>query len=135
MPEFGTRSQINLHSADPRLIALFREVVKTYDCAIICGTRGRAEQNRLFELGKTKVRYPNSKHNVTPSMAVDVCPYYPNGGKIRWNDIKGFAYFAGYVIKAAESMGYRVRWGGDWDMDFDTQDQTFHDLPHFEIVD
>jgi hypothetical protein len=31
-------------------------------------------------------------------------------------------------------MGIESRMGADWDGDFDTKDQTFHDLPHFELV-
>ena len=27
-----------------------------------------------------------------------------------------------------------IRWGGDWDLDGVTTDQTFMDLAHFEIV-
>ena len=135
MPSFGKGSRDNLNSADKRLILVFQEVVKRFDCSVISGRRGKAEQNRLFKIGKSKLTYPDSKHNPVPSLAVDVCPYYPDGGKIRWNDTKGFAYFAGYVLRTAEEMGVKLRWGGDWDMDFDTQDQDFNDLPHFEIVD
>jgi hypothetical protein len=29
----------------------------------------------------------------------------------------------------------RVRWGGDWDGDFETKDNKFDDLVHFEILD
>ena len=123
MPKFGTRSEINLHLTDPRLIKVFREVIKRFDCAVICGLRGQAEQNRLYDLGKTKLRYPGSKHNLTPALAVDAVPYYPNGDKIRWNDYKGFSYFAGYVIRTAEIMRVKLRWAviGTWILILETK--------------
>ena len=33
------------------------------------------------------------------------------------------------------SMGVNLRWGGDWDQDFEVQDNKFDDFPHFEIRD
>ena len=41
--------------------------------------------------------------------------------------------FAGYVQGVAEQLGIKIRWGGDWDSDFDFKDQTFNDLVHFEL--
>jgi len=32
-------------------------------------------------------------------------------------------------------MGIRLRWGGDWDMDFKVMDNRFDDFPHFEVRD
>ena len=32
-------------------------------------------------------------------------------------------------------MNIKIRWGGDWDSDNIMKDQTFNDLPHFEIID
>ena len=48
--------------------------------------------------------------------------------------MKRFVYFAGYVKRVADDLGIAIRWGGDWDGDGDFSDQTFHDLPHFELV-
>jgi hypothetical protein len=41
--------------------------------------------------------------------------------------------FGGYVRGIAEGMEINVRWGGDWDSDWSFIDQTFHDLPHWEL--
>jgi len=30
-------------------------------------------------------------------------------------------------------MGFKIRWGGDWDMDTHTKDNKFDDLVHFEM--
>ncbi len=128
MPQFGKRSKERLETCHPRLQELFNEVVKNYDCSILQGTRSKEEQDKFFREGKSKVQYPNSKHNSTPSMAVDVAPY-----PIDWNNTNRFYHFAGYVNGVADTMGINLRWGGDWDSDKDFSDNHFNDLPHFEI--
>jgi hypothetical protein len=32
-------------------------------------------------------------------------------------------------------MNIKIRWGGDWDSDNIMKDQTFNDLPHFQLED
>lgn len=39
------------------------------------GHRDEDRQNKLFEEGKTKVKWPDSKHNTSPSKASDSAPY------------------------------------------------------------
>ena len=50
-----------------------------------------------------------------------------------WEDRERQTLFAGFVLGIARGLGITVRWGGDWDMDFDVQDNKFDDFPHFEI--
>jgi len=128
MPSFGGRSRKNLDEAHPDLIRLFEEVVKHIDCSVIEGHRPQSEQDAAFHSGKSKVQWPNSKHNSSPSNAVDVVPY-----PVDWNDTDRFRYFAGMVKGIASQMGLDIRWGGDWDSDNDFKDQSFNDLPHFEL--
>lgn len=134
MARFGRRSTERLDTCDPLLRKLFGEVVKSYDCIILDGHRDRQTQNRLWKEGKTKLRFPHSKHNVTPSRAVDVAPYHAQVPHVRWDDTAQFYRFGGYVLRVAEELGIRVRWGGDWDGDGELHDQTFIDLPHWELV-
>jgi peptidoglycan L-alanyl-D-glutamate endopeptidase CwlK len=133
MASFGASSLKTLSTCDERIQRLFNEVVKGWDCTIICGHRGEADQTRLYLEGKSKLQFPASKHNSSPSLGVDVAPYYEVAPHIRWNDDKGFRTFAGYVMGVANSLGIPIRWGGDWDGDHDFSDQTFNDLVHFEI--
>lgn len=42
--------------------------------------------------------------------------------------------FAGYVMRVADELGIKLRYGGDWDGDKKTADQSFNDLPHYEIL-
>jgi hypothetical protein len=30
-------------------------------------------------------------------------------------------------------MGINLRWGGDWDQDWEVKDNKFDDFPHFEL--
>lgn len=136
MAKFGRRSTENLASCDVRLQKLFNEVVKHYDCSVVCGHRGEAEQNLAFAKGNSKLKFPRSKHNSFPSKAADVAPYYANSeDKIPWNDVSKFILFGGFVLGMAKSMGIDIRWGGDWDHDWEMKDHSFLDYSHFELVD
>lgn len=129
MKEFGKASKERLGTCHSDLQRLFAEVQKRYDCTIVCGYRGEEDQEEAYRTGKSKVRFPNSKHNQSPSLAVDVVPF-----PIDWKDRTRFYHFAGFVLGVAAGMGIKIRWGGDWDGDFVLNDQKFFDLPHFELV-
>ena len=128
MPEFSDRSMERLATCHPDLCSLFLEVVKIFDCTILCGHRTEKEQNRAFAEGNSKLEFPMSKHNSLPSLAVDVAPY-----PIDWNNRDRFYYFAGYVKGIAKEMHIVLKWGGDWDDDTRVHDQRFFDLPHYEL--
>lgn len=129
MPEFGDRSKANIETVHPDLKRLFEEVVKTYDCSIICGYRGEDAQNYAYSIGSSRVTWPNSKHNIHLSSAIDVVPW-----PLDWENKKRFYHFAGYVWRVAESMGILVSWGGDWNRNLNLDDQNFFDLPHWELL-
>lgn len=130
MYKFGSRSKINLNTCDSRLITVFNEVIKHVDCSILEGRRDEKRQSELFEQGKSKIKYPNGKHNSSPSMAVDAVPF-----PIDWSDIERMRAFAFFVKGIAAAKGIKLRLGADWDGDFTCKDQSFHDLPHFELID
>jgi len=125
MPKFSKQSLNRLQSCDERLFKLFNEVVKHFDCTILEGRRTVERQSMLVKQGKSKTM--NSKH--LTGKAVDVAPY-----PINWEDRERFTYFAGFVMGIASQQGLKLRWGGDWDKDTDLADNSFDDLPHFEIV-
>ena len=128
MPRFGSRSRNNLTTCDKRLQSVLNEVIKHVDCSVIEGHRSAKRQDKLFDEGKTKVKYPNGRHNSNPSNAVDVVPY-----PIDWEDRERMTYFAGFVLGVALQMDLNIRWGGDWNMNTELKDNNFDDLPHFEI--
>ena len=128
MAKFGKASKQRLSTCHEDLQKVFNEVIKYVDCSILEGHRGAERQDRLFEEGKTKVKYPKGRHNASPSRAVDVAPY-----PIDWDDRERFHLFAGFVIGIARGMGITLRWGGDWNMNFEVDDNKFDDFPHFEL--
>ena len=130
MPKFGKKSKHQLSTCDKRLIKVFNEVIKTVDCSVLEGHRHQTRQDALYKEGKTKVKFPHGRHNSLPSRAVDVCPY-----PIDWSDRERFHLFSGFVLGIAKSMGIKLRWGGDWNMNWEVDDNKFDDFPHFEVLD
>lgn len=128
MAKFGKTSKSRLSTCHEDLQKVFNEVIKYVDCSVLEGHRDAERQDKLYEEGKTKVKYPNGCHNASPSNAVDVVPY-----PIDWSDRERFHLFAGFVIGIARSMGITFRWGGDWNMNFEIDDNKFDDFPHFEL--
>ena len=128
MPKFGRKSKERLNTCENNLQKVFNEVIKHVDCSVLEGHREKDRQNKLFEEGKTKVKYPDGRHNRQPSSAVDVTPY-----PVDWKDRERQTLFAGFVIGVASQMGINLRWGGDWDQDFQVVDNRFDDFPHFEL--
>ena len=129
MYNYGKISRSRLETCHPDLQRLFNELIKDWDISIICGHRSEEEQNAAVARGNSKTLYPNSKHNQMPSLAVDAALY-----PIDWEDTGRHYMFVGMVKQKAKDLGINIRCGADWDGDNDTDDQTFHDLPHFEVV-
>ena len=133
MRKWGRQSTRVYNSLDPRLQTWCdRMLHEVSDISLISGYRGRIEQTSYYENNVSKHRYPNSKHNHKPSLAVDLQPYpKPKHTYKLWGAL-GFLAGRGHYI--ATDMGITLRWGGDWDTDGDLTDQTFDDLFHFEVA-
>ena len=102
------------------------------DISLTSGYRDREEQNTLFENSLSTLRWPDSKHNRKPSLAVDLQPYpYPRSELKLWASL---GYIAGHAHRIAQEEGFRIRWGGDWNRNGDLTDQTFDDLFHLEKI-
>ena len=65
MPRFGKRSKERLSSCHEDLQDLFNEVIKHVDCSVLEGHRSAERQDKLFDEGKTKVKYPKGRHNAS----------------------------------------------------------------------
>ena len=130
MPRFGRKSKERLATCDERLQEVFNEVIQFVDCSVLEGHRSQERQDKLYDEGKTKVKFPRGRHNSNPSRAVDVTPY-----PVDWEDRERQTLFAGFVLGIARAKGIKLRWGGDWDMDFKVMDNRFDDFPHFEVRD
>lgn len=129
MFQFSEASKKHLDTCHPDLQKLMNEVIKWYDCTILCGHRGEDDQNKAFANGNSKLEWPSGKHNSLPSKAVDAAPF-----PLDWNDIKRFYHFIGFVKGIAKGLRIDIRCGLDWDSDNDFKDQKFNDLPHIELV-
>ena len=126
---FSIKSEEALSTCCTELQVTMKEAIKRWDFSVLCGHRNSIDQNKAFSTNKSKVKYPDSKHNIYPSEAVDIAPY-----PIDYNDIGSFYLLVGYIIRIAEELGYDVRSGSDWDSDRKTTDQTFHDIGHIEYI-
>lgn len=129
MPCFSKKSAERLAQCHPDLQAVMNEAIKEFDFTVLCGQRNEADQYAAFVAGFTKVKYPNSKHNKAPSLAVDVAPY-----PIDWNNIERFKALAKHIHTTAHKLGIVLRHGADWNMNGDFTDEKFIDWPHWEVV-
>lgn len=134
MYKFGNNSRKHLDSCDPRLIEVAELVMswQIYDFSIVWGHRGEGPQNQAYAEGNSNVEWPDSKHNQTPSPALDFAPYI-HGIGVPWKDTHAFAVIGGLFIAAGATLGIPIVYGGDWDMDGETTDQRLKDWGHVEL--
>ena len=131
---FSSRSLERLRTCHADLVLLMTEALADPDCpsdiSVLEGVRNQADQDAAFAAGSSTLRWPQSRHNSTPSMAVDVAPYV-NGG-ITW-DWQYYYPLAEHVEQvwnrlfvAGDLTGdFALTWGGDL--------TTFKDGPHWQL--
>lgn len=126
MPKFSKTSLDRLNTCHEDIIKVCTELIKQYDFSVLCGHRSREEQDKAYDSGNSKVRFPNSKHNKQPSSAIDIAPY-----PINWDDFSRFKEMwirfdtIAKVLKNEGKISSIFVWGGDW--------KTLKDYPHIEI--
>lgn len=130
MPRFSEASNTKKAGCHMDLQRLANRVIETFDCSVITGYRGQADQDKAFAEKKSKLKFPFSQHNRIPAMAIDIAPFID--GKIAWTKTQCL-YFAGYVKGIADGMGVKIRSGSDWDSDYNIDDQEQWDICHFEL--
>lgn len=147
MFKFGSTSKERLSTCHRDLQIIFNAAIETskVDFGIAQGHRSVDQQQKLYRSGRDKagpiLTYVDgiekkSKHNYSPSQAVDIYAYY--NGKAQW-DKEHLIYLGGHImataatLKAAGTIQSSLRWGGNWDSDgIIISDQNFMDLPHYE---
>lgn len=133
MPNFGNKSLVQLDTLDERLQALLWEAIEYIDFTVIQGARSKELQTRYYRDGKSRVQWPNSKHNCPEpgqvSRAADLAPY-----PIDWDDTRRFYALGGFLRGLAIKMDIPIRCGFDWDGDWSFSDQRFDDLGHVELL-
>ena len=121
MPKLSAKSQAKLNTCHSDLIRLIEAVAETEKCAVICGFRGRYEQEKAYYTGKSKAKWGQSKHNLKPSHAVDVVPV-----PLNWEDIPAFEKLGEKIMAKAKELGISIRWGRDF--------TNLKDYAHFELM-
>lgn len=129
MFKYGSNSLKHIETLHPHLQLIAFDLIEIMNVSVVCGHRGKDEQDKAVAEKKSKTPWPKSKHNQLPSIAMDVIPY-PTGYK----DTRLIYFMAGLIKGIAAKHGITIRWGGDWDSDGDLNDQTFNDLVHFELI-
>ena len=135
MPTFGRASMSRLITCDLKLQQICFELIKDYDITVVCGVRDEAAQTEAYLAGNSESQWPESNHNTilpVKSLAIDIAPWISGKG-LMW-DVRHIYFMAGRFMQIAFDLNIPVRWGGDWDGDHYSGDQTFHDGGHFELV-
>ena len=119
-------SQAKLATCHEDLQDIVEALAEQMQIIVVCGHRGEKEQNEAYAKGNSKLKFPKSKHNTLPSMAVDLAPAKTVDGKlvIDWQDKKAFTILARAFMRIAECNGVSYTWGGEWKM---------ADLVHFQL--
>jgi peptidoglycan L-alanyl-D-glutamate endopeptidase CwlK len=162
MFKFGNRSNENLEEVHQDLQLIMEESIKVSDVdfGITEGYRAPAKQFEYYKRGReydydsdkwvisnrSKVvtyldgTIKKSKHNENPAMAVDIYIYIPGKPRMAY-DFSHMSYVAGVITATTKRLldegeiKHSIRWGGNWDGDGELiTDQSFDDLPHFELV-
>lgn len=139
---FGQTSLTKLNSCHRDLQLIMTEAISRskVDFGISEGKRSLARQQELYRKGLSRIDgvRKTGKHNLVPSMAVDIYAWVQGRGN--WDDAH-LGYLAGVVIRAADDLleggkiTHKIRWGGDWDGDgIIALDHSLKDLPHFELI-
>lgn len=146
MPVFGKVSRERLALAHPNLRVVFNAVIKRVDCTILETVRSPEDAARNLETGASRTSHSRHLADVNGRAdAADAAPWplqWPKGPADdspaelkRWmKDYARYYMFGGYVLATADQLGIQLRWGGDWDGDWNIQEQNFDDLVHFEVV-
>ncbi len=118
--EWDTRSARSLQGVHPDLVrvATLARSRSAVPFVVTEGLRTRERQAQLVKSGASQTM--NSRH--LTGHAIDVAAQV--GGKVSW-DWPLYERIAVAMKQAAEVLGIRIVWGGDW--------LTFKDGPHYEL--
>lgn len=126
---FGSRSRRELQGVHPDLVAVATRALalSKVDFAITDGLRTIEEQQSLVARGASKTM--KSRH--LAGCAVDVVACIGKD-KISYNPLL-LIQIKDAFFQAAKELKTPLRWGGDWNCNGDSGDESFVDMPHFEL--
>ena len=147
MSDFRIRSSQVIATPLPDFQLICNEVIMFFAFSAYEGLRTDAKQLEYFLDGKSKldprirILRSKAKHLIQVdgySHAVDAAPYPIDFSSTR-KKRERFYYMGGIFKAVAQNLfdqgktTHLVRWGGDWDKDDHFDDQSFDDLPHYEL--
>lgn len=135
--KYAKSSIQKLQSVHPKLrkVMMLAKEKAEIDFDISEGHRSPVKQNKIYQIGRTiagKIKtycdgYKHlSEHNYFPSKAVDIYAY--NGTHADYSKEK-MLYLSSVIKEAADELGVRITWGGDWTVEKD----GLIDRPHYQI--
>lgn len=142
MYKFSEKSKSVLNTLHPLLKLILNDAINVVDISLIEGLRSHERQTMLYAQGKSKVMWPQSKHNRTLdkqfetiefdiSDAVDIMPY-PTG----YEDKEQIAFTIGVIVGIASKIGVEIKIGADWngDGELNNKPNDFYDPLHIELI-
>lgn len=117
-----------LKGVHPDLIGVVKRAIEitAMDFIVTEGLRTPERQRKLVAEKKSKTMY--SRHLTGHAVDLAACP----GGIISWHS-KDYPPIRDAMFSAAKEFGVPLRWGGDWNSNGTSADESFLDMPHFEI--
>lgn len=123
MSKLSAISLERLATCDTRIQDVVRAAAVRFNFIVLCGHRGKEDQEKAFAEGNSRLHFPHSKHNASPSHAVDLAPF-----PIDWHDVHRFDDLAKVMLEEAARLQVPMEWGG-------TAFKGFVDKPHFQLKD
>lgn len=128
MYRLGTRSRNNLIGValDLQRVVELAITITDQDFTVVEGVRSLERQKRLVASGASTTM--NSRH--LTGHAVDLIPYpfhgdFDSDGVPNIDDWDQYYPIATAMKEAAQQLGIKVEWGGDWN--------SFKDGPHWQL--
>lgn len=138
--QFGIASLAALATAEGQLEQVAYIVLAIKDHSILKGHRDQGEQDGAFYASpqRSKLKWPDGKHNDLPSKAIDVQTYpIPIGETERESKQmlrEEQLYLLGLYVGVGSVTGVPLRTGADWDRDGEIADNGFDDFYHVELI-
>lgn len=139
---FGAASLLQWNTLHPELQRLFTEAIRRaprhLDFSLLCGWRGKHDQDEAVATGHSKDQWPTSKHNYTDiggeprSLACDIRPAVP-WSPHDWEDKVRFGRTVGFIECVSFDIAVPIRCGLDWNDDGRSIDERFLDVGHIEL--
>lgn len=116
---FGSRSLRRMSGIHPDLRKVMDRAITITDMdfTVLEGLRTLAQQRKYYSIGKSRTM--KSRH--LTGHAIDIAPLVD--GKVTW-DWAIYDRFAPVVKQAAQDVGIKIEWGGDW---------NWRDGPHWQL--